>query len=110
MDGENIRKLNKTEAEQVNGGVLGDTADDASFLNHIGVMHESVGRWDLTWHWESCSAKVDDGWSKLGITCVTKAAGSNLYFYQGEQISRREAYEIAMGKTGVHVDYSNYNN
>ena len=71
-------------------------------------MQDSADRWDLTWHWESRSALVDDAWSKLGITCVTKAAGGNVYFYQGKQISRKEAYDIAMDKTGVNVDYNEY--
>ena len=48
MTEENIKKLNEEETEQVNGGILGETADDAGFLNRIGIMHDSADRWDLT--------------------------------------------------------------
>lgn len=71
-------------------------------------MDESVDTSDLLFHWESSSAKVDEGWAKLGITCVTNPADFNDYFYLGKKISRKEAYLIAMDKTGIKVDYDDY--
>ena len=108
MKENNAKTLNEEESEQVNGGNLFQTSNDSDFLKHIGIMNESVDTSDLTFHWESCSAKVDDGWSKLGITCVTNPADFNEYYYMGKKISRIEAYMIAMDKTGVQVDYDDY--
>ena len=108
MDENNVKKLNDEETKQVNGGFLHETACNSDFLKHIGAMDRNFSTWDLTVDWENCSAKVDDGWAKLGITCVTKAAYFNDYFYLGKKIPRMEAFYIAMDKTGVNVDYSDY--
>lgn len=71
MDDNKVKKLSDEESTQINGGMVFRTASDSDFLKLIGMMDESFSTADLLFDWESCSAKVDEGWAKLGITCVT---------------------------------------
>jgi len=97
---ENIKKINAElemltdeQLENVAGGTIGQTAGDSKILYDYGLMDRYYGTIPVMFYWKSKSAEVDAGWSKAGITCVTKPFGSNQYFKDGKEISRGEAYD-----------------
>lgn len=96
---ENLKKINvelemlsDEELENVAGGTIGQTAGDSQILYDYGLMDRYYGTIPVMFYWGSKSAEVDAGWSKAGITCVTKPFGNNQYFIDGKEISRGEAY------------------
>ena len=93
---ENIQKINAElellsdeELEKVAGGTKSQTGDDSRLLYEHGLLNNwfYIGS-----DWIEKSAEVDAGWAKAGITCVTKPSADNLYFLNGKQISRDEAW------------------
>ena len=98
---ENIQKINAEletmsdeELSMVAGGTKSETEKDNELLYDHGLMdHAPAGSTSTGIFWLSISAEVDAGWSKAGITCVTKLGSNNLYFMDGRQISRDEAYK-----------------
>ena len=89
-----LEQLTDEELDQVAGGTIGQTAGDSKILYDYGLMDKYYGTIPVMFYWGSKSAEVDAGWSKAGITCVTKPFGSNQYFLNGKEISRKEAYRI----------------
>ena len=87
-----LEKLTDEELEGVAGGTIGQTAGDSKILDDYGLMDKYYGTIPVMFYWNSKSAEVDAGWSKAGITCVTKPFGNNQYFIDGKEISRGEAY------------------
>ena len=83
--------MSDEELDQVAGGNVGQTVVDSRLLYDYGLVDDWHGDFHMTFHWKSDSAAVDAGWSKAGITCVTKPIGSNQYFKDGKEISRDEA-------------------
>ena len=83
--------LSDEELNNVAGGTVTGTSDDSKFLYDYGLVDDWHGETSTLFHWKSYSAEVDGGWSKAGITCVTKPWGDNQYFMGGKQISRDEA-------------------
>jgi len=104
----NTRELSTIELDEVSGGNCGHTAYDSMFLKELGLMNESYSTFTVAFDWIDSSAAVDDGWARIGIICCTHYGGLNEYFYNGKSINRKEAYEIAMEKTGIRVDLDNY--
>jgi len=90
-----MNKLEIIDLEKVTGGTAGETTGDSENLHKLGLIDEELGFLDVTFHWESSSAKVDEAWAKVGVTCVTCFDFGNMYFYQGQRISRTKANEIA---------------
>jgi len=86
-----LEKLTDEELDQVAGGTVGETKVDSQILYDYGLMDNYYGDVSMTFYWKSGSAEVDAGWSKAGITCVTKPFGYNQYFLNGKEISRDEA-------------------
>ena len=84
--------MNDDELDKVAGGHMTEVANDSSFLYEHGLVDDYHGGMHTTLHWKSDSAAVDAGWAKAGITCVTKFIDDNLYFKDGKQITRDEAY------------------
>lgn len=84
--------LSDEELDGVAGGNIGQTTVDSKFLYEHGLVDDWHGEFHMLFNWKSDSAEVDAGWSKAGITCVTKPGGANLYFMGGKEISRDEAY------------------
>jgi len=88
-----LEKMSDEELDQVAGGYVGETKVDSQILYDYGLMDNYYGDVSMTFYWKSGSAEVDAGWSKAGITCVTKPFGSNQYFLNGKEISRGDAYD-----------------
>ena len=105
---ENIQKINAElealsdeELEKVAGGCLTftfDTSSDSKFLYSYGLMDKHYNGVTVAFNWESISSEVDAGWSKAGITCVTKPWAANQYFVGGKEISHDEAMDIVKSK------------
>ena len=89
-----LKKLTDEQLEQVAGSTIGQTSSDTKFLYDYGLMNSHYGTIPVTFEWISKSAKVDAGWAKAGITCVTKPFKDNQYFLNGKEISRGEAVAI----------------
>lgn len=91
--------MSNEELEQVAGGNFGQTSEDSKFLYDYGLMDDHYSSFEVTFCWNSKSAAVDAGWSKAGITCVTKPFFAyNLYFIGGKEISRDDAFKIVKEK------------
>lgn len=90
-----IEELDINMLENVCGGSVQETADDCAFLYKHGLIPHNWNAWDLSWfHWTERSNEIDRGFSKVGITYVSKYIGINQFFYQGREITREEAYAI----------------
>ncbi len=85
-----LETLSDEELSMVAGGTKSQTGDDSKLLYEHGLLNNwfYIGS-----DWIEKSAEVDAGWAKAGITCVTKLGSNNLYFMDGRQISRDEAYK-----------------
>ena len=83
--------MNDEELDQVAGGCIVDTVEDSKLLYERGLVDDWHSDFHTIFNWKSDSAAVDAGWSKAGITCVTKPASGNLYFKDGKEISHDEA-------------------
>ena len=102
--------LTDDELEQVSGGGTMQTCGDNDFLQSFGYSHyEGDYGWDVSWG--KASDSVDKGWSEAGITCVTKfGCPDNLYFINGKQISRKEAFAHVLRQKGYSENaIANYN-
>ena len=84
-------EMSDEELDSVAGGNIGQTAEDSTLLYAYGLLDDYHGTTHTIFHWKSDSAAVDAGWAKIGITCVTKPGGDNLYFKDGKEISGYEA-------------------
>ena len=89
-----MTKIMENEMNMVTGGDFWETSDDSCALKHHGYMDESFSPAELMAHWIKNSAKVDQGWAKVGITCVTCPFGANRYYKDGKQISQNLAWYI----------------
>ena len=102
---ENLKKINAEleqlsdeELENVAGGNISETVEDSRILFDHRLMEDSLGPLNVFLDWVNESRLVDEGWSKAGITCVTKFAKSNQYFVDGKEVSRDEAIKIMKSK------------
>ena len=95
MKDEKNNELNIEQLDQVNGGVIGDSMEDSKVLYKLGILKEEIGGSDLTFHWNTYSAKVDEAWKSIDIICVSHPTSPNEYFYQGKSITQDEAIQIA---------------
>ncbi len=82
------------ELNMVAGGNIFETSTDSYLLNSAGYMSEVYTEGDLIFNWVEDSAKVDQGWSKVGVTSVTSIPYFNKYYKDGKQISRGEALQM----------------
>ena len=84
--------MSEEELDQVAGGTIAETVVDNNLLYERGLVDDWHGTTSILFNWKSYSAKVDAGWAKAGITCVTKPSGDdNLYFMGGKEITHDEA-------------------
>ena len=103
-----IKEMNIDELELVAGGTIGDSILDSEFLKAAGVMDHEVGAWDMTFHWETYSAKVDEAWKKAGIRCVSHPIWDNVYYINGRAVSRNDAIKAAAEVLGFNGSVSRY--
>ena len=83
--------MNEEELDNVAGGGIPETSNDSKLLYERGLVDDWHGVETTAFRWGSYSEAVDAGWSKAGITCVTKPFNDNQYFKDGKEISRNEA-------------------
>ena len=93
-----LNKLRDEELEQVAGGDFGETSSDSRLLYEHGLMNDWQNIFQVILHWVPYSKEVDEGWSRAGITCVTKPLGYNKYFAGSREITRDEAINIVKSK------------
>ena len=86
-----MTKMIDKELNMVNGGTFGQTAFDSQALHFKGYMDEEFSAWDMVIHWIKNSAKVDAGWARAGIRCVSSPTGDNSYYIGGKRISEKAA-------------------
>ena len=98
------------ELDKVAGGGTRQICGDNAFLKSFGYSHyEGTFFWDVSY--PEAARSVDDGWSQAGVTCVTKfGCQDNLYFIDGKQVSRKDAFRHVLRKKGYSEDaIKNYN-
>lgn len=94
-NGKNIKELSPDELNKISGGFLSDIVHDSEYLNELGFLPHDVGDIHTLFNWDESTKFVEEGWAKVGITCVTSFECCNEYYYRGQQISRDDALEIA---------------
>ena len=99
------KELTLVQLDLVNGGSVVEVYCDSEILHAAGYMDYSVSKCDTLFFWGKTSAKVDEGWAKAGITCVSSYSDDNKYFYQGRQISCDEARSIVKGIKGPQIGH-----
>ena len=87
-----MKKLMDNKLNMVNGGFIDETAYDSWALYDKKYMDHSFSIADMTFHWLTNSAKVDEGWAKAGITSVTRPFSPNHYYKNGKEISQDMAW------------------
>ncbi|MBE7072821.1 MAG: hypothetical protein E7383_08790 [Ruminococcaceae bacterium] len=90
-----IKELSPDDLNEVAGGLSGEVVLDSIYLNKLGLLYDTVSDIYTLFHWGEATSFVEDGWAKVGITCVTSYMNCNCYYYQGEMISRNNALKIA---------------
>ena len=87
-----MTNIMENELNTATGGSMYQTSVDSQALHFKGFMDEEFSFTDLLFHWCTDSAKVDAGWAKAGITCVSDPWDSNNRYYRSnKRISRRTA-------------------
>ncbi len=59
-------------------------------------------------HWETVSKAVDESWAKIGVHCVTRFGNSNIYYIDGKEVLRVEAYDYASKKLSKTYEKDDY--
>ena len=107
---ENIKKIDAEleamsdeELEQVAGGTYRETAGDTRFLNDLAGLCDRFGETEAFFKFGTVSGEAVKGWSQVGINVDKSWGGSNKYFKDGEEITRREAFQYACQKFGKNL-------
>ncbi|MBQ6017421.1 MAG: hypothetical protein IJL19_06015 [Clostridiales bacterium] len=90
-----IKELNIDQLDMVNGGTIGEVADDSKLLHRLGLMDEEYNSFEVIGDWETCSAKVDEAWAKIGVRCISKWGKDNKYSYNFIPLTCDEAQKLA---------------
>ena len=114
---ENLKKINaelelmsEEELNQVSGGTCYESADDSRFLNVLlqGTKYHHCDRYGATRIWFDIGGATNDiikSWESLGIKVhfCSNASGKNMYFKDGREITRDEAWAHAEKLVGKHL-------
>lgn len=103
-----VNEMNIEDLEFVVGGTIGNSLSDSKFLTAAGVMDGEIGAWDMTFHWNTYSAKVDEAWKKAGVRCVSDPVWDNVYYVNGKPVSRNDAIRAAADTLGFKGHVSVY--
>ena len=90
-----IKELSLNDLSEVSGGFLREIVNDSAHLKDLGLLSDTVGDAYTLFNWDKATKFVEGGWAKVGITCVTSYGSHNSYYYQGREIDRDDAWEIA---------------
>lgn len=119
---ENLKKINAEleqlsdeELENVVGGVCYETADDSRFLNVLlkDTKYYRCDRYGATKMFFSAAANTDvvKSWSALGISLDYDQGliHRNVYYKDGKEITREQAWEHAEKVVGKHLTKEQWN-
>lgn len=98
--------LSDEQLEQVAGGNNVENYHDFRFLRTLGLFIE-----DLDENHESAmKGQLQEHWAKVGVVAIPRTdAGENEYYNSnGKQISRVDAFRIAIKQTKSKLDYKQY--
>lgn len=85
--------IREDELNRITGGDMFDTDADCYALYLKGYMREYYDVFDLMFDWVELSKRVDNGWGRAGVVCVSKPFKSNEYIRNGKEITRKEALQ-----------------
>lgn len=85
--------IREDELNRITGGDMIETAADSQALYQKGCMSEYYDVIDLMFEWVELSRRVDNGWGRAGVVCVSKPFKSNEYIRNGKEITRKEALQ-----------------
>ena len=107
---DNIKKINDQleqltdeELENVAGGTYNETAADSRFLNDLAGLTDRYGATRAFFEDAKISKEVTAAWNKIGIGVDTSWGGSNKYFKDGQEITRKQAVQFACEKYGRNL-------
>ena len=99
--------LSDEELDQVAGGKLQPAADDSLYLNDILYGRpgqcDQYGKARLLFD-KDARADIGNAWASVGVSIYIHVNKDNKYYYGGQEISRRRAYEIAWEKAGRNLN------
>ena len=104
--------LTDEQLDNVVGGGTAQTMGDFKFLRAMKYIHRVTETpFGFILGWKLNSPKVDEGWSKAGVTCCTVfGSGDNKYWIGGKEVSRKEAFAHVLRQKGYSEDaIVNYN-
>ena len=83
--------IREDELNRISGGDMFETDVDCYALYLKGYMSKYYDVYDLMFDWVELSKRVDNGWGRAGVVCVSKPFKSNEYIMNGKEITRDEA-------------------
>ena len=101
--------LSMEELDNVAGGTIHEMIADSEFLNKIGLKTTTLRNTkDIYRNFDQISAELRNTWLKAGVFCKTISNSNdeaNVYTdLKGNVITRKQAMNIAMNFTGVHLN------
>ena len=103
--------LSEEQLDQVAGGSTSQTSMDSKFLNVL--LHGRPFQCDRYGEWRIANQHHDleivIAWASVGVTAVIRSGNAisngalNHYFIDGEEYTRRQAYEYAQEVVGKHL-------
>ena len=113
------KALDVEEMDDVAGGTTQELADDSRFLNVLLRGHpaqpDRYGEEKINYDVANNSSRIAEvkaAWAACGVTLKEASAGAfgkkNVYYYNGEEVTRAYAMQRAMYNIGNHLDKSDW--